>query len=840
MTSIWIDALEFEDYGGFYCETQFAQEMGQGYLLALDRPGIPVAPAHTNILIDTPAVYRIWVRTKNWLRGHAPGRLKVHVDGNPLPGELGTQPNGQWYWDIAGDADLGCGQHTISVEDTTGYFGRFSAVILTSDMDYTPEHQVGRIRKERAAIKGIDDLLHDEGMWDLVVAGAGPSGIPAALAAARKGMRVALVHARPGLGGNASDEGTVGLDGAAARNFGYRESGIAEEIRRERDFHQISWESAFRHLVEREPNITIFYNQFVCGTQMEGDRISSIQARHTMDCSLHSYRAPFFVDATGDGWLGYYAGAKYRIGRESRAEYAERFAPEYPDRNTMSGCLMGSLDSDRQILGFYAEDAGEPSAFTAPDWTVKLPEGEALHRYPNHLHTGEWWVENRNDWDDLWDQETVRDELLRLSLGYFHWLKNSYSRRSLLRSYAITALGKYNARRESRRIIGDYVLTQNDCEAPARFSDAVSYCGWSLDVHHPMGIYSGAEGPYLSDTNVPIADIPFRCLYSKNVANLLIAGRCISVSHLALGSVRVESTLAALGQVVGTAAWYCLQKGIMPRQLYAEHIADFQQILLRDDLYIPCVKIKDPDNLAVHAELSASSVDMRHPYPTRRGAETGWENLKAPLATSQLFEQNMDRVELHLKNDDARPQVLSMKLAEMPHPAAFEEMHVLGTHELTVPAGFEGFLCTPAHPRIETEGYTAVGLVLEGSETLWWRKLDYTIDGRHRARTIDAHHWQIDYANSFHVRFAEEVTVYADCSADNVINSCNRILSPEKYAWVSDPAQELPQWLALRWERPVTLSHLQLTFDTDLFNPSTSYHKQPIVPATVRDFDVEA
>jgi len=838
MFSQWIDALEFETLGGWSPETQFAHEMGQGYLMAIGRPGEPVGDASVPFSVPKDGRYRIWIRTKNWLTEAAPGRFRVLVDGERLPREMGAMPCHSWYWDVPGDIELAAGSHTLTVQDTTGWFGRFAAAIVTDDYDFTPSPEKEKIWKERPRLRGESQKPIECGHYDIIVAGAGPAGIPAALAAARKGCRVALIYSRPVVGGNSSDEAGVGFDGAAREHSGMRETGIADEIRRTRDFNNITWQEAEERLLAAEQTLTLISDQFVIDAETENDVITAMT---TLDCRTGTrrvYHADYFIDCTGDGWLGYHAGADYRLGREPKWMYHEDFAPDTADNFTMSGCLMG-MKGPEHFVSFHAEDAGHCVPFTAPDWAVKLPEGDLLFRSPSNLTKGEWWVENPTDLDDLWEQEIIRDQLIRLSLGYFHWIKNSYAKRDLAANLQLVTFPRYNAKRETRRLIGDYVLTQNDVTKVTVFDDAIAYCGWTLDVHHPRGLFSGIEGPYFSDAKVPITSVPYRCLYSKNIGNLFMAGRCASVSHLALGTVRVESTLATLGQAAGTAAALCLQKGMTPRELGQKAISLLQQTLLRDDQSIPWLRNADPADLARTACVTADSVSREERYSCELGLETGWDELTTERAT--LIHKNdrgdgvpdtPDFYSVQLKNDNDTACELACELIRdsCDNPEAVEKTAV------TVPARFEGWLELPLKP---LAGVFPWGIRLGTAPGVFWRRFDYTSFRRTRGERISRYHWAFDSSNAYCLKFSRAEFPLADCSPGNVINGLNRPLSPEDYAWVSDPKQPLPQAITLTLREESLVSEVDVTLDSDSKHPAYSYLVLPVVRQTVQDFDIE-
>ena len=262
MTTVWLDSTDFENRGGWALETQFVRSVGSAYLIACDVPGEPVKDAVATFQTPESGKYRVFVRTKNWHPcADAPGQLQIKLDDATLPNICGKMPTHRWYWEIAGDMDLESGTHTLSLHDLTGWLTRCAAVIITNDFDFVPSPEIERLQALRCEIKGISNETVQKGDWDFVVVGAGPGGVPAAITAARHGLKTALITGRPSVGGNASNEGTIGLDGAGSRFLGYHESGIANEIKRVREYKKCSWQSAMEYLISKEKNLTVFCNE---------------------------------------------------------------------------------------------------------------------------------------------------------------------------------------------------------------------------------------------------------------------------------------------------------------------------------------------------------------------------------------------------------------------------------------------------------------------------------------------------------------------------------------------------------------------------------------------------
>ena len=605
--AVRIEAEDFSDRGGWSLDTQFVHKMGSAYLLAASA-GKRVADAETTVEVPSSGVWRCWVRTKDWIPEYHPGKFAVSVGGVESK-VLGASGKSGWRWENAGDFTLEAGTCAVRLVDKSGWFARCDAIVLTRDMAYKPEERAGGCDESRPARNG--------GEYDVVVVGGGTAGTCAALAAARTGARTALVHDRPVLGGNASAEIQVQIEGASVEHPNARETGIIEEAQLKRLAlgKGATMSDAFRVLTEGEKNLTVFPNERVMRIEKDGRRMNAVVARGTIDGVWTRYRGKMFIDCTGDGWLGYFAGLPYRTGREARSEFAEAEAPETPDSTTMSG----SLSNGRWRFDSVVQKS--PVKFETPQWAKVLPEGftrnlkPMIHKYGGF--TAMWWMEHPGDVDDFDDPEFARDELIRYYVAFWGWGKNTWEHRDLLANEELRSVPFMDGRRETRRLIGDYTMTGNDQKSARVFPDRISYGGWPMDTHDPLGMKAvKSDGYWKNHPPLPIYTIPYRVLYSPALDNFFFAGRCQSVTHMALGSIRVMSTLATLGQVCGTAAALCVRLGQTPKEFGARHMAEFQQRLLKDDLYIPALENEDPLDIARTARATASSSSERMYFKT--------------------------------------------------------------------------------------------------------------------------------------------------------------------------------------------------------------------------------
>jgi len=446
--------------------------------------------------------------------------------------------------------------------------------------------------------------LLEKKIYDTRVIGGALAGISAAISCARLGCKVALVQDRPVLGGNSSSEIGVWIGGADCCNKNARETGIIEELRiedRHRNHAKVIygeinsiWDTILWEWVTREKNIDLYLNTVAEEAATRDLKIiEAIIAQQISSERRFQLKADIFIDASGDGAIAYSAGAEFRIGRESQNKFKEKRAPEIADKWTMGSSLL-----------FRAKDMGHPVSFKPPSWAYDFPKDEDLpFREHSHIQSGFWWIEYGGTLDTISDNEKIRDELLKILFGVWDHIKNHGDHGA--KNFALDWVGSVPGKRESRRFVGDYILTQNDLEEHKLFPDRVAYGGWPIDLHPPQGIFT--KEPPCENSYPGLYSISFRCLYSKNLENLMMAGRNISVTHAALGSTRLMATCAVEGQAVGTAAYLCKKHNTNPRGVYKNYITELQQLLLKNDCYIIGLKNKDKNDLARKTRVSASS-----------------------------------------------------------------------------------------------------------------------------------------------------------------------------------------------------------------------------------------
>lgn len=439
---------------------------------------------------------------------------------------------------------------------------------------------------------------------DVAVIGGGAAGMCAAVAAARNGSQTVLIQDRPVLGGNSSSEIRVHLNGVNHLKNGLpeRETGIIEEILLHNRFQNPQesytvWDHVLYDFVTREPNLKLLMNTSAMKAEMSGSKISAAHGWQLTTETEFTIKADLFIDCSGDGLLAATSGALYRTGREASSEFNEKYAPKEAD-----GWQMGST-----VL-LSSKDMGRPMPFEPPSFTIKY-DAEKSHpgRKLKPFVEGFWWVELGSKGDIIGEYEDTKHKLMGYAYGVWDHIKNS-GEFPEAENYALDWVCSLPGKRESRRFMGDFILSEGDMLGYRHFEDAVAYGGWSLDEHNPGGIENLKEPPsYFHEQFAKVYEIPYRILYSKNVDNLLFAGRNVSQTHIALSSSRIMATCALMGQAAGTAAALCKEKKVLPRDITHKYINELQEKLLRDDAFIPNRPARDPDDLAKKSSLIYAS-----------------------------------------------------------------------------------------------------------------------------------------------------------------------------------------------------------------------------------------
>lgn len=603
---ILIEAESFADRGGWVIDTQSIEQMGSPYLLAHGL-GIPVKDAADTIEVSVAGRYHVFVRTRNWVgpwtAKAAPGRFQVLINGVPLATTFGTE-GGSWHWQDGGPIDVVGNRLTIALHDLTGFEGRCDAILMTTDRTLVPPNHDPEMYAWRRKMLRLPDVPPDAGSFDLVVVGGGMAGCCAAVSAARLGVSVALIHNRPVLGGNNSSEIRVGLSGKVHQEpylrlgdlvdelgpMGYhnyqealrnpdtpRSREVIEAIRKDprKKTHNAGPASNYEddkklRVVQAERNVRPFLNAHAFRVEEDGLRIKTVIARSTIDGREFRLTGRWFVDCTGDGNLGYLAGADFRMGRESRGETGESLAPPQPDPMTLGTSVQ--WDS-------VAED--RPSPFPECPWALPFNE-ENCHP----ITRGDWEWETGIGKNQITEIEQIRDHAFRVIYGNWDHLKNRSSVKQQFAKRRLAWVAYVGGKRESRRLLGDVILREQDILSKKPYPDACVTATWGIDLHYPDPENSrqspGQEFLAIA-RSIPIQPyaIPFRCLYSRNVPNLMMAGRNISVTHVALGTVRVQRTTGMMGEVVGMAASLCKRHNTDPRGVFQKHLDEFKELMRR-------------------------------------------------------------------------------------------------------------------------------------------------------------------------------------------------------------------------------------------------------------------
>jgi hypothetical protein len=602
--SVFIEAESFNDQGGWVNDQQSIDQMGSAYLMAHGL-GVPVEDAVTYAGIQESGEYRVWVRTRDWVAPwnvkDSPGKFRLIINGKPLDTIFGTEGS-EWHWQDGKTINLDKGKVSIALHDLTGFNGRCDAIFLTSDLSFTPPDDPEALDQFRRNHLKFPEQPKTAGVFDLVVVGGGMAGICSAISAARLGCKVALIQNRPVLGGNNSSEVRVGLSGLifqepypnlgklvdevgsvghwtlweAERDPGSdRSRRILEVINDnpEKKIHNAGPASNYGdekklQMVLKEENLTLFLNTHVFNVEKSGNKIVSVSGKSIVTGEELLFKGDLFADCTGDGNVGFLAGADYREGRESRSETGETHAPEKPDNLVMGTSVQ-----------WYADEYGEPQDFPECPWAIEFTEETC-----QYLTRGDWNWETGFFMDQVNDIEHIRDYALRAVFGNWDYLKNRSNEKDKYSNRKLSWVAHIGGKRESRRILGDIILKEQDVLNGVKYPDGSFTTTWGIDLHYPKEIEGFTEEPFLSvakTTKIEPYAVPYRCLYSRNIENLFMAGRDISVTHVVLGTIRVMRTGGMMGEVVGMAAHLATKHKTGPRGVCESHLDELKLLMER-------------------------------------------------------------------------------------------------------------------------------------------------------------------------------------------------------------------------------------------------------------------
>lgn len=565
-TGLLVETEAFDNLGGWKHDPQFVDIMGSPYLLAHGL-GKPVADAATTVSFPATGTYQVWVRTKDWIPepAWAPGKFQVLIDGKALPVTFGTEGDGTWVWQSGGTVQIDRTDVALALHDLTGFDGRCDAIFFSKGST-PPAKNDKAMRAWRKRLLGLPDTPASAGKFDVIVVGGGISGCSAALAAARLGCKVALIQNRPVYGGNNSSE--IGVRGP---KWGKASEVITREI-----YDRVKFSTLIdrrRKTMTSEPNIKSYLGWHMYHAATKDGKITSVDARHTRSNKELRFHAPVFIDATGDGWVGFHAGADFRYGRESRAQTGEPLAPEKADKR-----VLGST------LHWKSHATDRPTTFPEVPWALAVSKDCAALG-------GGWQWEYGHFRDMIWEAEEIRDYLFRSIYGSFATAKKNSPEK--LANHELKHVVHILGKRESRRLMGDYIMTQMDCWDTPRKPDNVGISNNPFDVHIPRKDYDfriHVDESYGGLGKRKDADIPFRSLYSRNVSNLMMAGRCMSVTYIAHSSTRVMNTGSQTGIAVGAAAFLCNRYNMTPREIGKKHIKELQAIVFAEGKYADALK----------------------------------------------------------------------------------------------------------------------------------------------------------------------------------------------------------------------------------------------------------
>lgn len=687
---------------------------------------------------------------------------------------------------------------------------------------------------------------------DLIVTGGGLSGVCCAITAARQGCKVVLVQDRPVLGGNASSEVRLWILGATSHmgnnNRWAREGGVVDEILVENTYRNpegnpVIFDTILLDKIVSEPNIKLLLNTAVYDVEKKDENtIQSVKAFCSQNQTEYILSAPLFCDASGDGVVGFLAGAAFRMGAESKEEFGEQFAPsaEY-------GELLG------HTLYFYSKDTGRPVKYTPPSFALsditQIPRFKTFNA--KDFGCKLWWIEYGGRLDTVHDTEQIKWELWKVVYGVWNYIKNSGNFPEA-ENLTLEWVGTIPGKRESRRFEGDYMIIQQDIVEQRLHNDAVAFGGWSIDLHPADGVFS--EKPGCNQWHSKgIYQIPYRSLYSKNITNLFLGGRLISASHVAFGSTRVMATAAYASQAVGMAAAVCRERNILPAAVISnQYITQLQQRLMKSGQYIPGLSLTDRNDLVQTATIRASSELVLQELPEA--------NLLKPLQLSvaQMVPLQKGKVEpfvFHAQSDTTTTLQVELRISSKPAnhtPDMTIATQVLDIHpgrncmqvkfDAVLDNDTYAFITFIKNPEVQlhfaTKRITGLLSVFNSvnkavsnygkqtpPEDIGMEAFEFWCP----QRRPEGHNIAFKYPAGLNIFKAAHIRN----GVDRPTNQPN--------AWVADWNDQQPQ-LTLTWDTPQEISHIDLFFDADYDHPMESVlmqHPESVMPFCVRKYRVK-
>ena len=598
---LFVEAEQFKSHGGWELDQQSMEQMGSPYLLAHGL-GIPVQDATTEVVFPSAGSYRVWVRTKDWVAPWkapgAPGKFQLLINGKPLQETFGTK-SAIWHWHDGGTVTV-TKKTKLALHDLTDFEGRCEAILFCKDSSFVPTNDIEQLTKFRRKLLNLPEEPEEAGEFDLIVSGGGLAGTCAAIAAARNGVKVALIQDRPVLGGNGSSEVRVWPEGHTNKTLYPHVGDIVNEILPPivkgpgQVFNGVAaqyYDDALKlKVVRAEPNITLKLNHRVIKVETEGDTIKAVVIQSTLNSRRYRLKGKLFSDCTGDATIGFKAGAEHEYKIEQLMGSSNLFnVLDVTNKEDVLACEC----KDKSALAMKCEMGDYDQPFPRCPWALDLSDKpfpgrkgvttfgkQGLDSFANM-----WYWESGFNKDQVNEIELIRDHNFRAMYGAWDVLKNvdgMYPKHRL--GWSAFIAGK----RESRRLMGDVVLDAEDFKQQRKYEDAAFPCSWHVDLHTPKKEFQegfedmefvsdytrGKEYQYGGEYWAP-----YRTLYSRNIKNLFMAGRCISVTKTGLGPVRVMKTCGMMGEVVGKAAAVCIQHNATPREVYTKHLAELQNLL---------------------------------------------------------------------------------------------------------------------------------------------------------------------------------------------------------------------------------------------------------------------